>query len=327
MSLPATIAIFPAPPIRGVSRGFAYTRDAAPPKPAGTEKPKPFIVHVEADLFKGNELLSRGAKSLYITMASRADGSTGFLGINGHPFNWQYICSQAGIGRSTWHKYRRELVAAGLLWEQRKHRPHWDHKIKDYRVGWAETHYFVRRSADTEKTIEKPSISIGATFHTVYKVTPLNTQIPKSLRPGAVAGVADSECLLEPEQPESSTLETPKIDDDREKSSLQVKPPDPETEGRDRAVSEWMKANDLSDPVYAAAAIVHINSRRENHHPHSPRNYWAKCLASLTPEDLDDIQKQANLRWDLRRGDPSLCRHGEPPRDCAFCPAREEGAG
>jgi hypothetical protein len=88
----------------------------------------------------------------------------------------------------------------------------------------------------------------------------------------------------------------PKTDDDREK-------PDQEIQGRNAAVSNWMKANDLADPVWAEAAIAHVNDpdRRKTWNPHDPFAFWTKCLATLTPEDNEKIREQANLRFDLRQ--------------------------
>jgi hypothetical protein len=279
------------------------------PRPRSA-KGKPFIVDADARLFKGKVKLSRGAQSVYMLMRSLANGKTGELAIRGHALNWRYICDQGGFSRWTWLKYRQELMGAGLLWEQRDRLPRFDHKSGRTRIVLEETHYFIRRQGKVQKTVKKPMILLKSGSPTVEEPDPHNTQ--KHLKTyGAVPAFAVRpvlEPVVEPvlethtQSSSSPPTATPKPDDDRASNPLQAKP-DREIRGRDAAVSNWMKANELADPAWAEAAIAHINDpdRRKTWHPHDPFAFWTKCLATLTPEDNEKITQQANLIFDLRQ--------------------------
>lgn len=64
--------------------------------------------------------LSKAARNLYVTMGALANGKTGELAIKGSPLDWQYICRRAEIGRYTWLKALKELIAAGYVSCERK---------------------------------------------------------------------------------------------------------------------------------------------------------------------------------------------------------------
>jgi hypothetical protein len=282
----------------------AVMLDPAKSRASSKSDSKLFVVDADARLFKGKNKLSLGEQSLYMTMRSLADGQTGELAINGHALDWRYICREAQISRCTWLKRRRGLIAAGLLYEHRERVAYFDHKVGRLRTVLAETHYFIRRQADAGKTTKNSMILLKSTSSTVEEVDPQIIQThPEPY--GAVPAVAVDpvvEPALETHISQSSSPAESKPDDDRESNPLQEKS-DREIQGRDTAVSNWMKANDLKDPVWAEAAIVHINDpdRRKTWTPHDPYAYWTKCLANLTPEDIEKIREQANLLFDLRQ--------------------------
>jgi hypothetical protein len=182
-------------------------------------KPKLFIVDVDARLLKRNVELSKGARSLYGTMRALADRRTGKLAIRGKSLDWQTICRQAEVSHCTWRKYRRELLAVGLLWEQRDRREYFDHKNGRMRVGLGKTTYCVRLHAPGQKTVKKPTNLLGANSSTIEELAPQYTQTTsKPCGATAFAVRPVLEPALEPlsifEPQSSSPTATPKTNDD-----------------------------------------------------------------------------------------------------------------
>jgi hypothetical protein len=174
---------------------------------------KPFIVDIEARFLKKDaELkLTRGGRNLYVTCRALGDGQTGALCINGCPLDWQYICRQAEISHCTWRKYRHELLAAGLLWEQRDR----VQIIKGgrRRVVLGRTTYFVRRQAETRETVKEPAFLLGANSSTIEELAPQITQRHLESSAQSVSGSPSSVSYLELEKSKSSSP-TEKADDD-----------------------------------------------------------------------------------------------------------------
>ena len=222
---------------------------------------KPFIVQADARLFKGKNKLSRGGQSVYMVMRSLADGSTGELAINGHALSSRTICEQGGFSRWTWLKYRKELLAAGLLYEQRERVSVYDHKAERMRTVLAETHYFVPRQAEVPKTAKKPTILLESGSRTVEEPDPQSIQIPRNLPPVAVGVVP----LVVPEGTGRESSSPPPKPEPmiRQPRPLQEKAQTKGQTGRNAAIAEWMKANDLDGPTWTAAVVTHIEARRE----------------------------------------------------------------
>lgn len=230
-----------------------------------SSKSKPFIVDADARLFKGKNKLSLGEQSLYMTMRSLADGQTGELAINGHALDWRFICREAQIGRCTWLKRRRGLIAAGLLYERRDRVTYYDHKARRSRTGLGETHYFIRRQPETPKSIEKPTILLGSTSCTVEEVDPQIIQNHPEPYPRGVGGVA---CLLEPERAESSSSPCPAPkthdDDDDAVRVSSVEPevkPDNLTRLREKAEKMISQNYPTADPELTGIILDKIMDR------------------------------------------------------------------
>jgi hypothetical protein len=101
--------------------------------------------------------------------------------------------------------------------------------------------------------------------------------------------------------------------------------------GRNTAVASWMKQKDLDGPLWTAAVILHIESRRKLKTPHNPFGYWKTCLANLTPEENGELLDQVNFRFDQRRsaelrGDSRCCEHGDIRSECVLC-AEQQSRG
>jgi hypothetical protein len=184
---------------------------------------KPFIVHADARLFKGKKKLSLTGQAVYMLMRSLADGSTGELAINGQALSSRTICEQGGFSNWTWWKYRKELLAAGLMHEQRERVSIYDHKAGRMRVVLGETHYFVHRQAEMPKTVKKPMILLDSGLPSLGEPRPQDIQIPKPLPPVGVAVVpfvASESTGLE----SSSSPHPPKPDDSHSRvESLKAK--------------------------------------------------------------------------------------------------------
>jgi hypothetical protein len=174
---------------------------------------QPFIVDVDVRCTRKNSeiKLTRGGRGIYVGLRGLADGKTGALAINGCPLDWQYICRQLEISHCTWRKYRRELLAVGLMWEKRDR----VQIIKDgrRRAVLGRVTYYVLRQPDIEETVKKPPFFLGATFSTVEKVAPQIIQRHPEPSFQRVRSCPASVSFLELEKSKSSSP-AEKADDD-----------------------------------------------------------------------------------------------------------------
>ncbi len=76
---------------------------------------KPFIVDTSATMLKKNELLSRNARQLYLTMRALADGKTGELRIGGRWLKATVFDRAAEMCKNTRLPAMRELIASGFV--------------------------------------------------------------------------------------------------------------------------------------------------------------------------------------------------------------------
>ncbi len=122
-------------------------------KATAKNRSEPFICDVPATMLKRSAKLSRGARLLYLTMRSLANGKTGELAIRGNPLDWRYISKQAEMCRNVWQRCLKELILAGHVTR--------DHEIVEHykdgrkRMVWGRARYFAHRQP---KTIEVPTI-------------------------------------------------------------------------------------------------------------------------------------------------------------------------
>jgi hypothetical protein len=171
---------------------------------------KPFICDVPAKMLKRSTQLSRDARSLYGTMRALANGKTGELAIRGNPLDWRFICKQAEIGRQTWLKARRELIAAGYMTVERE-------RVYNYTGGSKRTvlgraRYFVHRQP---KTIKTPLFLLESDSCTVQQSDPqILSETPSSARLGFDGFDFQVSGLEDPRAQSSSPTQNPKGDDD-----------------------------------------------------------------------------------------------------------------
>jgi hypothetical protein len=145
-------------------------------KATAKDRGKPFICDVPAKMLKRSTQLSRAARTLYVTMRALANGTTGELAIRGNPLDWRFISKQAEIGRFTWLKAVKELVAAGYVTVERE-------RLYNYKGGRKRTvlgraHYFVHRQP---RTIKKPLFVLKSDSCTVHQPDPqISSETPNA---------------------------------------------------------------------------------------------------------------------------------------------------
>jgi hypothetical protein len=269
---------------------------------------KLFVVDVDARLLKRNVDVSKGARCLHGTMRALADRRTGKLAIGGKSLDWQTICRQAEISHCTWRKYRRELLAVGLLWEQRDREAIYDHKAGRMRVVLGKTTYCVRLQTAVRKTVKNSTNLLGANSSTVEELAPQYVQ--NTTKPyGAIAFAVRPalEPVLEPlsisEPQSSSPAPTATADDDD--SSVIVSEPSKrnsltdqiQVEDLEKAIDTFMAESGL--PFNVVTQMIDIIEKRSAQENIS--NVYKYFLKSLRVFDRDEVAELLHRANDEQR--------------------------
>jgi len=261
-------------------------------KPSTKTRGKAFICDIPARLLKRNTELSRGARSLYLTMRSLANGKTGELAIRGNPLDWRYISKQAEIGRNVWQRCLKELMAAGYVTREREIVEHYRDGRK--RLVWGRAHYFAHRQP---KTTKKPMILPMPVSCTVEeKGIQISSETPYCSAAFAAGVLPGSEKPKERKQQSSS----PSKDDDGFRVNSLDSEPNPFLADEDQTLvqdvqarlrAQYPRAYDrnkdrVDDPLFIQEAISMIDERGETTIS-VPDAYFASGIAKILDCELD----------------------------------------
>ncbi len=162
--------------------------------------------------------LSREARYVYLGLRGLANGRTGALAIKGNPLDWRYICKQLEIGRYTWLWVRKDLIAAGLLSENRLRVIRFKDGRKREVLG--ETTYYVHKQPLAPKTDKKPRILLKSDSPNKGESDPQSFKDTLTGRGQSVSGVSllekaekgrgkNHHLLLQPQEPDDDVVPTP----------------------------------------------------------------------------------------------------------------------
>jgi len=169
-------------------------------------------------MLKRSTQLSRGARSLYVTMRGLANGKTGELAIRGTPLDWRYIARQAEIGRNVWQRCLKELMVAGYVTREREMVELYKNGRK--RMVWGRAHYFAHRQPKTTKKTMILPMPVSCTVE--EKGAQISSETPYCPECSA-SPVTEERKAVERTRAQSSSGSPATPDDDFRASSLESK--------------------------------------------------------------------------------------------------------
>jgi hypothetical protein len=276
---------------KGVFVGRHRTHD-------GKSRKEDFVCDIDAPMLKKHPAVSKAARNLWSTMRALADGKTGELTIKKNPLNWKAICRQAEIGRDTWQRLLKELLAHGLVTRTREIVEHY--KGGRRRMVWGRARYFVhKRPKSIKSSMFLPMPDSPAAEESGTQI------IQKHLEPSPRRGVGGCSSSVSVQRAESSSPTATADDDARvgvSNSANKKANPNPFLTGQDEALvcevqarirAQYPETYDrhkdrVDDVLFVVEAIAMIDGRGKSAIS-VPDAYFAAGIVKILDCDLDKL--------------------------------------